>query len=271
MTSPPPPPEPPAEALRAARLSTLETLDRLLDRPMTALSFVWLGLLVLDLTQGLPPALQTLSNVIWALFVLDFLLSFALAPDKGLYLRQNWLTALSLLLPALRILRAFRGLRALRALRLTRGANLLRVLTSLNRGLRTLGRTLRRRGLGFVLGATGLVALAGAAGMASFEAGQPQAPGGYGEWLYWTGMLLTTLGSEYWPRTAEGRTLTFLLALYGFSVFGYITAALASLFVGSDQEREPEGDEVNNETLRREMVALREELASLRGELRNGG
>ncbi|MBB5236214.1 potassium channel family protein [Deinococcus budaensis] len=270
MTSPPPPTEPPSDALREARLSTLHTLDRLLDRPMTVLSFVWLGLLVLDLVQGLPPGLQTLSNVIWALFILDFLLSFALAPDKGLYLRRNWLTLLSLLLPALRILRAFRGLRALRALRLTRGTNLLRLLTSLNRGLRTLGRTLRRRGLGFVLGATGLVALAGAAGMASFEAGQPGAPGSYGEWLYWVGMLLTSLGSEYWPRTGEGRVLTFVLALYGFSVFGYITATLASFFVGDDQEREPEGDEVNNEALRREMVALREELAALRGELKNG-
>ncbi|MGO8609910.1 ion transporter, partial [Rhizobium johnstonii] len=79
--------------------------------------------------RGLPPFLQTLSNVIWGLFILDFALSFALAPDKWTYLRRNALTAFSLLLPALRVLRAFRGLRALRALRLTRGANLLRVLT----------------------------------------------------------------------------------------------------------------------------------------------
>jgi len=256
--------------LKEARLTTLRSLDALLDRPMTVLSFVWLALLVLDLTQGLSPALQTLSNVIWGVFVLDFLLSFTLAPDKLTYLRRNALTVLSLLLPALRLLRAFRGLRALRALRLTRGTNLLRVLTSLNRGLRTLGRSLRRRGLGFVMGATGLVALAGAAGMASFEAGLPGAPGGYGPWLYWTGMLLTTLGSDYWPQTAEGRTLTFLLGLYGFSVFGYITAALASLFVGSDQASVPDEGEVNNEVLRRELSELRGEIAALRGDLRDG-
>jgi voltage-gated potassium channel len=191
-----PPPTPPDD-LREARLTALRHLGTLLDRPMTVLSFVWLALLVLDLTRGLPPFLQTLSNVIWGLFILDFALSFALAPDKWTYLRCNALTAFSLLLPALRVLRAFRGLRALRALRLTRGANLLRVLTGLNRGLRTLGRTLRRRGLGFVTLATGLVALAGAAGMASFEAGEAGAPGGYGEWVYWVGMLLTSLGSDY--------------------------------------------------------------------------
>lgn len=235
---------------------------------MIILSFVWLGLLVLDLVQGLSPFLQMISNVIWGLFVLDFVLALTIAPDKSRYLKKNWLTALSLLLPALRILRVFRGLRSLRVLRLTRGTNLLRILTSLNRGLRTLQRTLRRRGLGFVVGATALVALAGAAGMASFEADQGGAPQGFGQWLYWVGMLLTSLGSAYWPVTGEGRVLTFLLALYGFAVFGYITAALASLFVGADQNEPPEDDdEINNEALRRELRELRGEIAGLRGEL----
>ncbi|GMA17125.1 ion transporter [Deinococcus metallilatus] len=269
MTSAPTPPPP--DELHAARLTTLRHLDELLDRPMTVLSFVWLALLVLDLTLGLSPFLQALSNVIWGIFILDFLLSFTVAPGKLAYLRHNWLTALSLLLPALRVLRVFRGLRALRVLRLTRGMNLLRILTGLNRGLRSLQRTLRRRQLGFVLGATGLVALAGAAGMASFENGQGGAPGSYGGWLYWTGMLLTSLGPEYWPKTGEGQVLSFLLGLYGFSVFGYITAALASLFVGSDQEREPDAGEVNNEALRRELHDLRGEIAALREELRAGG
>lgn len=261
----------PQEELKSARLTTLAHLDALLERPMIVLSFVWLGLLVLDLVQGLPPVLQIVSNVIWGLFILDFLLALSIAPDKSEYLKRNWLTVLSLLLPALRILRVFRGLRALRVLRLTRGTNLLRILTSLNRGLRTLRRTLRRRGLGFVVGATALVALAGAAGMASFEAGQTNAPQGFGQWLYWVGMLLTSLGSEYWPVTAEGRALTFLLALYGFAVFGYITAALASLFVGADQDWPPDEDdneEVNNEVLHRELQALRGEIAGLREEVR---
>jgi len=39
-------------------------------------------------------------------------------------------------------------------------------------------------------------------------------------------MIITTLGSAYWPETAEGRMLCVLLALYSFTVFGYVTAAL---------------------------------------------
>lgn len=266
MPTPAPRPRP-QEELKSARLTTLAHLDALLDGPMIVLSFVWLGLLVLDLVQGLSPFFQGVSNVIWGLFVLDFGLSITLAPDKSDYLRRNWLTALSLLLPALRILRAFRGLRALRVLRATRGTNLLRILTTLNRGLRTLQRTLRRRGLGFVLGATALVALAGAAGMASFEAQQGGAPQGFVQWLYWVGMLLTSLGSDYWPVTGEGRTLTLLLALYGFAVFGYITAALASVFVGVDQTAPPDDDEVNNEALGQALRELRGEIAGLREQL----
>ncbi|MFN7146641.1 MAG: ion channel, partial [Myxococcota bacterium] len=63
----------------------------------------------------------------------------------------------------------------------------------------------------------------------------------YATALWWTAMLLTTMGSETWPRTAEGRVLCLLLAVYGFAMFGYVTAALASLFVRADRSGEREG------------------------------
>lgn len=47
-------------------------------------------------------------------------------------------------------------------------------------------------------------------------------------------MLLTTMGSEYWPQTAEGRILCLLLSVYAFAVFGYVTAAIADYFVDTD-------------------------------------
>ncbi|SEJ73489.1 voltage-gated potassium channel [Deinococcus reticulitermitis] len=272
MTAPDPPPSP--EQLRGVRLSTLRSWDELLDGPLNLLGLVWLGLLVWELLGPVPGWVGVASDVIWGVFVLDFLLSLLLAPEKGAYLRRNWLSALSLLLPALRALRFFRGARLLRAARVTRGTRLFRILTRLNRGLRSLQRSLRRRHFGFVALATGVVTLAGAAGMASFEgfgAGMPEAaPRDFLGWVYWTGMLLTSLGPEYWPRTGEGRALTFLLGVYGLAVFGYITATLASFFIGSDQEREPgesgaDGEEVNNAALFAELRALRREVAALRG------
>lgn len=204
---------------------------------MIALSGVWLVLLVIEFTRGLSPWLQTANDVIWALFVLQFAMEFTIAPGKSLYLRKHWITALSLALPALRLLRLARVARAASLVRATRGLRLARLLGALNRGMRTLTTGFRRRGLGYVILLTVLVAAIGAAGMYRFELDAIGGPGfeNYGAALWWTAMLLTTMGSEYWPRTGEGRLLCLLLALYAFAVFGYVTAAIAAYFVGQDQ------------------------------------
>ncbi len=84
----------------------------------------------------------------------------------------------------------------------------------------------------------------------------------YADALCWTGMLLTTMGSEFWPESAKGCILCFLLALYGFAVFGYITASFASFFVERDATA-PEGGTVGTA----DLAALRREIAALRAEL----
>jgi voltage-gated potassium channel len=243
------------------RWQLLVRLEHLLDGPMIALGFLWLALLVLELTRGLSPLLEHVSEAIWIVFILDFLLRFTLAPRKLVYLRRNWLTVIALVLPGLRVLRFARLLRAARGLRLVR------VLTSLNRGMRALGGTMRRRGFGYVMGLTVLVNLAGAAGMYAFES-LPGGQGlhGYGDALWWTSMIMTTLGSAYWPQTPEGRILGFLLSVYAIAVFGYITATLSSYFIGRDAAS-AQGEVAGEDTMR----ALRREIAALRAELRGGG
>ncbi len=86
----------------------------MLDRPMTVLSLVWVALMILEFSGYGNPTLQSLGMLIWALFLIQFALEFWIAPNKWLYLRKNWLTAIALLLPAFRLLRAFRALRLLR-------------------------------------------------------------------------------------------------------------------------------------------------------------
>jgi voltage-gated potassium channel len=243
-----------------------------METPLLVLGFVWLVLLVLELTRGLHPMLQTMSTVIWGTFILAFVIELALAPRKLAYLRSQWLTILSLLLPALRIFRVARVVRALRLARAARGTRLLRVVTGLNRGMRALGNTMERRGLGYVVALTIIVVVAGAAGMLALER---EATGGlrnYASALWFTIMLLATMGSDYWPRTPEGRVLCVLLSLYAIGVFGYITAALASFFVDRDREEREEEKEMTEgthhaaalEALRLEIAALREQLRTAR-------
>ncbi len=231
---------------------------------MLVLGFVWLALLLVEFIRGLSPFLETVGIVIWVVFILDFALKFFLAPDKSDYLKANWLTALALFVPALRVFRIARVVRVVRVARAARGLRLLRVVTSLNRGMRALGASMGRRGFGYVVALTLIVMLAGAAGMYAFENNvEGSGLNSYGEALWWTAMLLTSLGSEYWPRTAEGRVLCFLLSLYGFAVFGYVTATLATFFIGRDAESD-EAEVAGAKSIE----ALRAEIAALRGEIR---
>lgn len=241
---------------------------------MVVLGLAWLALLIIDLTGNLTPLLQMLSNVIWVIFIAEFLLKFTLAPEKLRFLKRNVLTLVALALPALRIFRIFRAIRLLRLARATRGVRLVRVVTSINRGMRALGNTMQRRGFGYVAATTALVTFAGAAGMYAFE--RDSAGGGglndYGSALWWTAMIMTTLGSDFWPQTAEGRLLCLALSLYALGILGYVTATLASFFLGRDAANS------NAEVAGTPQIdALRNEIQLLRGEIQrlstrgNGG
>jgi voltage-gated potassium channel len=257
------------QQLDSERFELLERIERWLDTPMFVLGLVWLALLVLEFARGLGPALTRLGTAIWIVFILDFALRFVLAPRKLAYLRSHWLTALSLVVPALRVLRVARVFRVLRFARAARGATLVRVLGSVNRAMRGLGRTFGRRGVGYVVALTIVVLLAGAAGMLAFERDATGVASGgihdFGTALWWTAMVLTTMGSDYFPRTGEGRALCLALAVYGFTVFGYVTATLATFFVARDAE-DDEGELAGHaaiDALRQEIVALRAEVRAL--------
>lgn len=254
MTDQPSPSE--RAALEGERVQLLNQVSAAMERPMNLLAFVWLVLVVLELTTGLSPLLNAINLAIWGLFILHFVLEFAIAPRKVTYLRRNWFTALSLVLPALRVVRFARVFRAVRA---ARGMRLVRVVSSVNRGMRTLGRVMGRRGFSYVLALTLLVNVLGAAGILAFE--RSTVPGGidnFGTAMWWTAMTLTTMGADFFPVSPEGRVLGLLLAIYGFAVFGYVTASIASFFVARDAE---EGDgelagQAQLEALRAEMAAM---------------
>lgn len=250
------------ESLRKERYELLQRLEDLLEMPMLVLAFVWLALLIAELIWGESLLFEIIGTIIWGIFILDFAVKFVLAPHKVSYLKQNWLIALSVLIPPLRLLRVVWVFRLLQLARVGRGLRLFRVVSSLNRGMRALRASLSRRGFGYVIALTILVTLVGAAGMYAFESGAPGGMKSYGEALWWTAMVLTTMGSQYWPQTVEGRLLCVFLALYAFAVFGYVTATLATFFVGRDAEN----DEAELAGAK-QLAVLREEVIALRAEI----
>ena len=244
------------------RWETLRQLEEWLEAPVVLLGIVWLVLLVVELIWGLPPLFEVMGLVIWAIFVIDVAVRFILAPQKLTFLRRNTLTVISLALPPVRLLHVFRMVRVLRVIRGARGGvRLVRVIGSLNRGMRALRNTMRRRGFGYVMLLTVIVTLVGAAGMFALEQEDAPAQGfeTYGDALWWTGMIMTTLGSAFWPATREGRVLAFLLSLYAAGVFGYITAFIASFLIDREahhKESSVAGAE-SFEEVRQEIALLR--------------
>lgn len=245
------------------RWKLLRDMEDWLDLPMVVLSIIWLVIVIVELVSGETELLATIGTVIWIIFIVEFLLRLTLAPDKLAYIKTSWLTIIALAVPALRIFRALRFVRAARALR---GVRLVRIVGTANRSMNALRANLERRGFGYLVGLTVLVVGLGAAGMLNFENAREVRGGFTSYWdaVWWTGMLLTTIGSQFWPVTTEGRILAFLLSLYSLGILGYVTATLASFFVGRDAEEAsgPVAGDAEVRKLLKEVRSLRLELAA---------
>src|SRR5690606_29792839 len=233
------------------RKKLLRRVESFLEVPMVIPGFIWLVLLVIELVYGDNKLLRNLGIAIWIIFIVDFIIKFSLAPTKGSFLKSNVLTIISLAVPAFRVFRIFR---ILRILKISRSFRLIKIIGSLNRGMRALSITMKRRAFGYVLVLTLIVIFAGAAGMYAFEKNSQNGLENYGAALWWTTMIITTLGSDFWPQTLEGRILCIILSLFAFAVFGYITATIATFFIGQDTE-ESEAAGINE--LRKEIKELK--------------
>lgn len=233
-----------------------ERLDRYLDVPLALASVLLVLLAVIELSGDVGEPwrgrLAVLGWALWALFFVEFAVKFALAPVKRVYLRHNWLDALMVLVPFLRLLRVLSILRATRALPIFR---------LLVFGGGTSGATvelLKRRRLGQLGLISALVILIAAAMGFILES---DAPGTqmetFGDALWWSSTTVTTVASEVNPVTAGGRILGFLLMLYAVGVFSYFIASVASVLVESDARQTPETENEGVRLNQRELDALR--------------
>jgi len=238
-----------------------ERIDRWMKVPLDLLGIALIVVVVVEFSADLSPGWESALGVanwfIYAAFTLNFLVQFVLAPLKGQYLKRNWLAAISVLLPALRALRVLSAVRAA-----VRSLRLVRMLTATNRGTRSLNRMLRGHQFGRVLGLTVAVIAVGAAALAYFETGGGQFGTRYGDALWWATSFVTTIGSDFQPRTLEGRIVATLLVVWGLGVFGFLTGAVASYFVGQDAA----GGDVAGGT-GEEIRNLRQEVAELKAML----
>ena len=233
-----------------------QRLDRYLDLPLALASVLLLLIAVIELGGELSgpwsARLMVLGWVLWGLFFAEFVAKFVLAPNKRAYLKRHPLDVLVLLVPFLRFLRVLRILRA------TRAFPVFRLLVFGGRGSSAALVLLRRRRLGQLALVSAIVVLIGAAAGFALEAGATGAViTGFGDALWWSAALLTTVGSELYPVTSGGRILGFFLMLYAVGVFSYLIASVASVLVGLDAgETRPKKAQPREEGSRKSGVRL---------------
>jgi voltage-gated potassium channel len=239
----------------------LKSLPRKLERPMLLLSFVWFLVIITELVNGTSPLLLSLGTVLWAVFVVYFGLRLVIVPERVIFLKRNWLFVLAILVPVLRFFPFLQRFPLARALTATFGMQVIWMFASADQGLRSLRRTLGRRGTGYALTFTAVVLLAGAAGMLHFEndSADPQGIHSYPKALWWVAMQLTNIGSGYRPVTPGGHVLCLGISVFAVAIFGYLTAVFAAFFIGRDAE-DPKS-EIPNQTSIHQLSA---EVALLR-------
>lgn len=194
--------------------------------PLLVLSLCLLPVLVTPLVvHNLDPDLRQLLGVvdylIWAAFVVDYLTRFRLARQRVIFVRRNLPDLVLVVVPFLR------PLRAARLLRFARLGVVMRVVV--RRGERTLA----ARALAYVGAVAGASTLLAA--VAENEA-ERDAPGatihGIGDSLWWAFSTVSTVGyGDRYPVTPAGRFVAAALMVVGVSLFGVITASLATFFV----------------------------------------
>lgn len=214
------------------------SIARWLDPPLMLASVLLLVLTLIQLTTPLPRAhaaiVTAVETAIWAFFAGSFALELLLANDRGRFLRNNWLRAITVAIPFI----AF--LRILAVLRFAQWSAYVRVFLLGRRTGSPAMTILRRRHLGQLAVMSVLVVAISAGIEYLVESGSSGANiETLGDALWWAAATLTTIGSPNYPVTPGGRIVAFLLMLYAVSVFTYFVASLASVLVGHDESRQP--------------------------------
>jgi voltage-gated potassium channel len=201
-------------------------VEERLDVPMAILAVAWALLVAYELVA---PArhrdeLAVAGNVIWIVFVVEFVAKLVVSGHPLRFLRRRWPSVLFLVLPILRVLRVVRAVRALRLLPAAR------VVGSSYRAIGT-ARSLLGERLGFLVATTAVVIFSGGQLLYLLEGDS------LGDALWWSANLAISGSYLFEPRTVGGRLLALALTAYAVVVFASVAATLGAYFIESRAER----------------------------------
>lgn len=210
--------------------------QRMTEWPLTVLALVFLLAYSWEVLARTHVSLcETTINVIWIVFIIDYVVSISLAHDRKTWFKNNLLLLVSIMLPI------FRPLRLLR---------LVAVLNVLNR---TSGMAVRGRITFYVCSSMILLIYVGSLAELDVERNAPGATiTDFGKAIWWAFVTTTTVGyGDMSPVTWQGKCIAVGLMIAGIALISVITATLASWIVDRvSDEADKRANETESETTR---------------------
>ncbi|ENM5740158.1 potassium channel family protein [Vibrio mimicus] len=232
---------------QAIRKKLLEKVENTTETPMLVLSVIYVVVALLpDIAVLSPEDLEFLDGllwIVWGIFATELLVKIFVSPKPLQYMVQNWPDVLIVAMPFLRPLR------------------FLRILLVLPKAWRQTRSVLRQKTFSFI-GLTSLsTVLLSAAFVYLVEKGTPSPINSYSDALWWAMSTITTVGyGDMYPVTGFGRGVAVFLMLTGITLFGLLTASVASFFVEDDTAKK---DHVTINTLLERSEQLEMQLNQL--------
>jgi voltage-gated potassium channel len=196
----------------------VQVWERWSTLPLAILALLYLGLYSVEVLGHLPPAIffdfVVVSDIIWGIFIIDFVVRFILSPQKVPFLKRNAIELVALILPFFRAFRMFRVIIALGF-------------------LSRVGKTLNAR-INIYVGLI-LPLLIYVCALGVYDA-EHKAPGAnilnFGDSIWWAFVTICTIGyGDYYPVTFEGRAIAVLLMVAGLAFISVITVSVATMFL----------------------------------------
>jgi voltage-gated potassium channel len=234
-------PDPDEEETARERVAAV--LEDRLDIPMAVLAVVWAALVGYELVA--PPdqrdELTLIGNVIWGVFILEFVVKLWVSGHPLRFLRRRWPSVFFLALPALRIFRVIRAVRALRALPAAR------VVGSSYRSIGT-ARSLLGGRLSFLVVTTLVAIFSGGQLLYLVEGRLGGGEGTFADAIWWSANLAVSGNAVFEPSSGWGRLVAMVLSIYAMVVFASTAATIGSFFIESRNERAAVEDEAAGAT-----------------------
>ncbi len=193
---------------------------------------------ILDFSKGLTPLQIWIDNIIYIIFVVDYIVRFMIAGQKKKFFKENVFDLIAII-PFNSAFRIFRILKFSKLLRLAKFTKLLRIGSVFARFLTKARRFLNTNGFKYILILSGTSILAGTFAMMYFEQMN------FSDALWWSFVTAATVGyGDLSPSTNAGRIVASLLMLVGIGLIGSLTSSITSFFLHPIEEKSFSSDKV---------------------------